>query len=63
MAGEGEGLIQETPYKMGETLNGVIGLDIEEEKRIVNEKLEEMRRDGASDKDVRIAMKQLGLKR
>ncbi|KAI4383755.1 hypothetical protein MLD38_009557 [Melastoma candidum] len=63
VAGEREGLIHETPYEMGETLNGVIGLDIEQEKRIVDEKLEELRKESVPEKDARVAMKQLGIER
>lgn len=63
VCGERAGLIKESPYRMGETLNGVAGLDIDAEKRIVEDRLAELRREGASEKETRVAMKQLGLKR
>ncbi|KAI4368716.1 hypothetical protein MLD38_017241 [Melastoma candidum] len=63
VSGEREGMIQETPYKMGETLNGAMGLDIDEELKIVGQRLEELKRDGVPEKETRIAMKELGIKR
>ncbi|KAI3411444.1 Fatty acyl-CoA reductase [Psidium guajava] len=63
VSGEKAGLIKESPYRMGETLNGVSGLDIEAERRIVEEKLDELRREGASEKETRVAMKELGIQR
>lgn len=48
---------------MGETLNGASGLDIDAEKSIVEEKLDELRKDGVSEKETRVAMKELGIKR
>ncbi|KAI6685294.1 hypothetical protein NL676_031207 [Syzygium grande] len=63
VSGETEGLIKESPYRMGETLNGASGLDIDAEKSIVEEKLDELRKDGASEKETRVAMKELGIKR
>lgn len=61
MSGEREGFIEEKAYKMGETLNGVMGLDIDEENKIVGQRLEELKRDGVSEKETRIAMKELGI--
>lgn len=63
VSGEKGGLIHETPYKMGDTLNGAKGLDIDAEGELVAEKLQELRQGGASDKETMIAMKELGLKR
>ncbi|KAK4760567.1 hypothetical protein SAY87_005460 [Trapa incisa] len=63
VSGEREGLIHERPYRMGETLNGVSGLDIDAERRVVEERLEELRVEGASDKAITIAMKELGIER
>ncbi|GMI74321.1 FATTY ACID REDUCTASE 3, ECERIFERUM 4 [Hibiscus trionum] len=48
---------------MGETLNGVSGLDINVEKEIVEHKLNELRMKGASDKEITRAMKDLGIQR
>ena len=58
-----EGLILESPYKLGDSLNGVPGLDIEAEKELVEHKLHELQRQGATDKEIKVAMKDLGLKR
>ncbi|CAN1171436.1 Fatty acyl-CoA reductase 3 [Linum perenne] len=63
VAGERPGLILETPYQMGETLNGVSGLDIEEERRIIDKKLSELNADGASPDVIKRTMIDLGLKR
>ncbi|OMO70207.1 Male sterility, NAD-binding protein [Corchorus capsularis] len=63
VSGERSGLILETPYAMGETLNGVSGLDINTEKKVVEEKLNELRLLGASDKEITRAMKDLGIER
>ncbi|KAG8484832.1 hypothetical protein CXB51_021721 [Gossypium anomalum] len=57
------GLILENSYSMGETLNGVSGLDINFEKKIIEQKLNELRLLGASDKDITQAMKDLGIQR
>ena len=48
---------------MGETLNGVSGLDINIEKKVVEEKLNELRLQGASEKEITRAMKDLGIER
>jgi len=48
---------------MGETLNGVAGLDIDAEKKVVEEKLNELRADGATEEAITSAMKDLGLER
>lgn len=63
VSGEKSGLILETPYKMGESLNGVRGLDIEEEKKLVEQELSKLEAEGASEETVTLAMKDLGLKR
>lgn len=39
------------------------GLDIDEEKRVVEEKLNMLQQEGATEKDTRIAMKDLGMER
>ncbi|XP_031112843.1 alcohol-forming fatty acyl-CoA reductase-like [Ipomoea triloba] len=63
VSGEKEGLIQETPYQMGETLNGKCGLDIEREKKIIEETLKTLRAENASEKSITLAMKDLGIQR
>ncbi|KAK4753753.1 hypothetical protein SAY87_001857 [Trapa incisa] len=63
VSGEREGVILERPYHMGETLNGVSGLDIDAERRVVEERLEELRAEGASDEAISVAMKELGIER
>ncbi|XP_030522446.1 fatty acyl-CoA reductase 3-like [Rhodamnia argentea] len=63
VCGEKGGLIQEEPYQMGETLNGVAGLDIDSETKVVEEKLNELRADGATEEAITLAMKDLGIQR
>ncbi|KAK6926604.1 Fatty acyl-coenzyme A reductase, NAD-binding domain [Dillenia turbinata] len=62
--GEKEGVILEKPLYMGETLNGVSGLDIGEERKVVEEELNDLRGKGVTDeKSIATAMKDLGLQR
>ncbi|PWA95109.1 gland-specific fatty acyl-CoA reductase 1 [Artemisia annua] len=64
VSGEKPGLILETPYYLGESLNGTSGLDIDEERKIVQEKLKEVKSDqNANDNSIKIAMKKLGMER
>ncbi|GLT63856.1 hypothetical protein SLA2020_363880 [Shorea laevis] len=63
VSGEREGLILENSYRMGETLNGVSGLDIDAENKIVEEKLNELQAQGASPQAITQAMKDLGIER
>lgn len=63
MSGERSGLIVENSYRMGETLNGVSGLDVNIEKQVVEDQLHLLRLQGASEKDITIAMKDLGIQR
>ncbi|XP_059430368.1 fatty acyl-CoA reductase 3-like [Corylus avellana] len=63
VCGEKGGLILENPYRMGETLNGATGLDVEAEKKLVEDKLNEYRANGATEKEITIAMKDLGIER
>ncbi|EOA12276.1 hypothetical protein CARUB_v10007996mg [Capsella rubella] len=60
VCGEKPGLITETPYRMGETLNGAIGLDINQEKKLVKEKLSQLQATGASPETITQAMKDFG---
>ncbi|MCD7452731.1 hypothetical protein HAX54_017950 [Datura stramonium] len=43
VSGEKTGLILETPYNLGETLNGTSGLDIDTEKKVMEETLKQLR--------------------
>lgn len=64
VSGEKPGLILETPYRLGEALNGAPGLDINTEKKIIEEKLKELSSDEkATDKSITLAMKDLGVER
>ncbi|KAJ1440656.1 hypothetical protein SESBI_01722 [Sesbania bispinosa] len=63
VCGEREGLIVEDPYQLGMSLNGMPGLDIDVEKRVVEEKLNHLREEGATEHEIKMAMKDLGMKR
>lgn len=60
VCGEKSGLIMETQYRMGETLNGTTGLDIDNEKRLVHEKLDQLRAAETPPETITQAMKDLG---
>ncbi|KAJ9128460.1 hypothetical protein P3X46_034993, partial [Hevea brasiliensis] len=59
---ESSGLIPESPYCLGQTLNGVSKLDIEEEKKLIDEKINELQAEGAPETMVKRAMKDMGNK-
>lgn len=63
VSGEREGLILETPYKLGESLNGTQGLDIATEEKVAEEKFKQLEENGATEETITIAMKDLGLER
>lgn len=64
VSGEKPGLMLETPYHLGESINGTNGLDIDEERKIVEDKLKELKADkNANDKSIKLAMKDLGMQR
>ena len=63
MSGEKSGLIMETPYRMGETLNGTTGLDINHERKLVQEKLDQLLVIKAPPETITQAMKDMGLTR
>lgn len=63
MCGERGGLIVEDPIHLGVSLNGVPGLDIGIEKKVVKEKLNELHAKGATEHDIEVAMKDLGMER
>ncbi|XP_016577922.1 fatty acyl-CoA reductase 3 isoform X2 [Capsicum annuum] len=63
VSGEKTGLILETPYKLGETLNGTSGLDIHTEKKVIEETLKQLKFEGSSEETITSTMKELGLAR
>ncbi|CAK9153820.1 unnamed protein product [Ilex paraguariensis] len=63
VCGEKAGLILENPYKLGETLNGTPGLDIDAEEKVVEERLNELQLEKASEQAITSAMKDLGIQR
>lgn len=63
VSGEREGLIHEIPHKMGESLNGTIGLNLEIEQKLVEETLNKLRKNGATKDIITLTMKELGLQR
>ncbi|KAK9726978.1 hypothetical protein RND81_05G249900 [Saponaria officinalis] len=63
VSGERTGLVKETPYDMGDTLNGRPGLDIEVEKKLVEDKLEELQAEETTDEIIKQTMKDMGLER
>lgn len=63
MCGEGSGLILESPYVFGDSLNGVAGLDVNAEKKLITEKLGELREKGATEREIKVAMRDLGITR
>ncbi|XP_073226522.1 fatty acyl-CoA reductase 3-like [Cicer arietinum] len=63
VCGEGEGLILEKPYQLGHSLNGVNGLNIDEEEKVVQDKLGELQQLGATEDEIKMVMKNLGISR
>uniref|UniRef100_A0A1D1XLR3 Fatty acyl-CoA reductase n=1 Tax=Anthurium amnicola TaxID=1678845 RepID=A0A1D1XLR3_9ARAE len=63
VAGTREGLLSEEGFHMGETLNGVTGLDIDAEVKLVEQSLKELRSEESAEKGEKVAMKELGIKR
>ncbi|XP_071724542.1 fatty acyl-CoA reductase 3-like [Rutidosis leptorrhynchoides] len=63
VCGETPGLISETPYSYGQSLNGEPGLDVENEKKVIEQELNMLRAEGASNEEIALAMKDLGIKR
>ncbi|KAG5525632.1 hypothetical protein RHGRI_032068 [Rhododendron griersonianum] len=62
VSGERAGLILEKPYCMGETLNG-LNLDLDMEKKIMEERLIELQAKEATEQEITLAMKDLGIQR
>ncbi|KAL1823788.1 hypothetical protein DCAR_0311796 [Daucus carota subsp. sativus] len=63
VCGEKTGLIVEDPYKMGETLNGERGLDVNHEKQVIEEALFQLNQQNATNEAITAAMKELGIQR
>lgn len=63
VCGEREGLILETHLKLGDSLNGIHGLNIHTEEEIIHNKLQQLYNDGASEKKITMEMKDLGIER
>lgn len=61
--GEESGMLYESSFKMGDTLNGASGLDIDGERKVVEQELNELQAEGASEEAITLAMKDLGIKR
>lgn len=58
-----EGLILETPYNMGDTLNGKRGLQIEDELKLVDHTISNLRAERATQKSITLTIKDLGIER
>jgi fatty acyl-CoA reductase len=63
VCGERGGLILEDSHRFGVSLNGVSELDIDMEKKLVEEKLNNLQVEGATEQDIEVVMKDLGMKR
>ncbi|XP_065850026.1 fatty acyl-CoA reductase 3-like isoform X1 [Euphorbia lathyris] len=63
VCGEDGGLILEKPLSLGKSKNGSTKVEIEVEKKLVQEKLAQLLSENASQKETAIAMKKLGLER
>uniref|UniRef100_A0A7N0RCN8 Uncharacterized protein n=1 Tax=Kalanchoe fedtschenkoi TaxID=63787 RepID=A0A7N0RCN8_KALFE len=62
LCGEKTVVMKETPFKMGETLNGSSDLDINLELKVMREKLQQLNEDKSTEAAIRAAMKDLGNK-
>ncbi|XP_074312156.1 alcohol-forming fatty acyl-CoA reductase-like [Silene latifolia] len=63
VCGENGGLIPESPYSMGEALNGLPGLDIETEKKLAKQLLSNLKARELPEKGIRQIMKNFGRQR
>lgn len=63
VCGEGEGVIPEKSFILGETLNKNSYLDIDVERKVIEDKLRELEGQTLTSKEVTIAMKDLGIQR
>ncbi|XP_019256600.1 PREDICTED: fatty acyl-CoA reductase 3-like isoform X1 [Nicotiana attenuata] len=64
VCGEGElGVIPEKSFRLGETLNKDLYLDIDVEKKVIEDKLKELGAQNLTSKEVTMAMRDLGIQR
>ncbi|GAB4824724.1 hypothetical protein Ancab_007589 [Ancistrocladus abbreviatus] len=63
VCGEKAGLIPETPHYMGETLNGRPDLDIDAEKKLVDETLNDLKAKQTPEKEFKEILRDLGAQR
>ncbi|KAK1434466.1 hypothetical protein QVD17_00209 [Tagetes erecta] len=63
VSGEKSGIILETPFKMGETLNGRNDLNIKEEKKMIHERHTQLAFEKANEEAISTTMKDLGIQR
>lgn len=63
MCGETSGVITEKPFYLGDTIDKTSKLDIPAERKLVEETLNQLQAEYATEEAVTSAMKDLGLKR
>ncbi|KAM7528097.1 hypothetical protein LguiB_031507 [Lonicera macranthoides] len=63
VCGQREGLILEKPIKMGESLNGALGLDVDAEKKLVEETLNDLLSKEATQEAITTTLMDLGIQR
>ncbi|XP_021901385.1 fatty acyl-CoA reductase 3-like [Carica papaya] len=63
VCGEADGVIEERSYGMGQTLNGTSVLDIEAEKKVIHDQLNQLSAGRATHQQITQAMKDLGIQR
>ncbi|KAK9070707.1 hypothetical protein SSX86_011109 [Deinandra increscens subsp. villosa] len=63
VSGERSGIILETPFKMGETLNGKNNLNIKKEEKMILERHSQLLIGGANEDTISSAMKDFGIQR
>ncbi|KAL1349963.1 hypothetical protein AAHE18_07G192600 [Arachis hypogaea] len=63
LCGERGGLIVENPHNLGVSLNGVLGLDIDMERKVIEDSLNQLQEKEATKEEIKVAMKDLGIKR
>lgn len=63
VVGEKSGIIMETPFKMSETLNGKNDLNINEEKKMIQERHRQLVIDKANEETISSDMKDFGIQR
>ncbi|KAK4369486.1 hypothetical protein RND71_013278 [Anisodus tanguticus] len=63
VCGEGKGVITEKSFILGETLNKNSKLDIDVERKVIEDKLKELEAQSLTTKEVTMAMRDLGIQR